>query len=182
MTQTTTPAVEGLRAARAKDTQARRQRVLDALNRLQTEHREITVSSVARAARVHRSFLHRHPELSQAVKAVCRESPGPAPSTAVSMASLQAEVANTTAAHRRLAAHTRQLELRLSELLGTAVAYAAGLDKSPSDCDIGQMTKRLHDLEEQVTDLKLQLAERTDELSAARLANRALMAANNQVS
>jgi len=95
MTTPTTIATEGLRQARIKDTQIRRQRVLDALNRLQAEHGEISVSSVARAAHVHRSFLHRHPELAKAVQAATLNSQGPAPSDAVSTSSLQAELANT---------------------------------------------------------------------------------------
>jgi len=179
MTTTTTVAVEGLRESRAKDTQARRQRVLDALERLQHEHADITVSSVARAARVHRSFLHRHPELVQAVQATAQHGARFEPS-AVSTASLQADLANAIAAHRRLAAHTRQLEVRLSELLGTALARAAGLSDDHSDPEIRLLTKRNHELDQLVTDLRLELAERTEDLDAARRANRTLIATNNQ--
>ena len=56
-------AAESLIAARRRDTTRRRQRVLDALDQLAAAGQEISVSAVARAARVDRSFLYRHHDL-----------------------------------------------------------------------------------------------------------------------
>lgn len=49
--------------SRRRDVDQRRQRVVQALQALVHDSSEITISSVARAARVHRSFIHRHPDL-----------------------------------------------------------------------------------------------------------------------
>ncbi|BAH55886.1 MULTISPECIES: hypothetical protein [Rhodococcus] len=53
----TSNSTEHLIAARRGDSNRRRQRVLDALSRLRTDGAEITISAVARTARVDRSFL-----------------------------------------------------------------------------------------------------------------------------
>jgi len=62
-------AAESLIAARRRDTTRRRQRVLDALDRLAAAGQEISVSAVARKAGVDRSFLYRHHDLRAQVHA-----------------------------------------------------------------------------------------------------------------
>lgn len=52
-----------LTIARRRDVNARRARVAQALEIMRTEGSEITISSVAIRARVHRSFIHRHLDL-----------------------------------------------------------------------------------------------------------------------
>jgi hypothetical protein len=63
---------------------------------MRAEAAEITVSSVAARARVHRSFIHRHPELRAAVIAAAEDpaASGPAGAAAVSRRSLLADNAN----------------------------------------------------------------------------------------
>ena len=102
-------------AARAEDSARRHDRVVRALDEMSTAGAEITVSAVARAARVHRSFIHRHPELHAAVAAAQREPAVLAPDSAVSVASLRTELANMHAQNTRLARHITLLETRLSE-------------------------------------------------------------------
>lgn len=158
-----------LHEARAQDSEQRRSRVVTALRQLQAEGRVLSISAVARAAGVHRSFLHRHPDLANAVREAATVVPSvDSPTTD---ASLHAELANAHASNRRLASYTKKLESRLSELLGREVAISAGiLETGP---DSGQLLRRVHDLEQLVTDLRNQLDEREDDLAAARAANRA---------
>jgi hypothetical protein len=171
--------IEGLLRARAKDTEARRERVAAAVTELQRAGATLTISAVARAAGVHRSFLHRHPDLAEAIHAAETQSPAEA-TNRTSEVSLRTELANVHAAHRRLAAHTRLLEVRLSELLGDEAARAGGLLQPAETADTFQLTQTIQNLERTVDDLRIELADRSDDLNAARAANRALMAANNQ--
>src|SRR5207248_6980389 len=83
----------------------------------------------------------------------------------VSRASLQTDLANAQEQGIRLATRVRLLEQRLSEVLGEQAWRESGLG-APDD--IEQLKKRVVHLEQQVTDLRLQLNERTDELAAAR--------------
>jgi hypothetical protein len=56
-----------LAKTRRRDTDRRRQRVHQALADMHTDGSEISVSAVAGRAKVHRSFIHRHPDLHAAV-------------------------------------------------------------------------------------------------------------------
>ena len=82
---------------------------------------------MARAARVHRSFIHRHPQLHAAVTAAQREPSLLATDSPVSVASLHTELANMHAQNTRLARHITLLETRLSEALGNQTYKASGL-------------------------------------------------------
>ena len=53
--------------ARRRDVARRRQQVRQALAEMSAQADQITISSVAARARVHRSFIHRHPDLRAAV-------------------------------------------------------------------------------------------------------------------
>ena len=104
---------------RQADSARRRQRVIKAITAASTAGGEISVSAIARAAGVDRTFPYRHPDLLQLIHAAQTEPPaatggGPL----VSRASLQADLANAHARLTRQAAHTRQLERKLSEVLG----------------------------------------------------------------
>ena len=66
----------------------------------------------------------------------------------------------------------QHLEHRLSELLGERTWQDSGLG-APDDID--RLHQRITSLDAQVADLRLHLDERTEELTAARLANRELM-------
>ena len=62
-----------LAEARRRDVDRRRQRVHQALADMRPQAAEITISSVAARARVHRSFIHRHPDLRAAVIAAAED-------------------------------------------------------------------------------------------------------------
>ena len=87
--------------------------------------------------------------------------------------------ADLLAAHERavrLHARIQQLEKRLSEVLGDQAWRESGLG-APADIDT--LNQRIIHLEQQITDQRLQLEERDEELAAARAANRELMAQLN---
>jgi uncharacterized small protein (DUF1192 family) len=71
-----------------------------------------------------------------------------------------------------MARHIAQLERRLSEAIGRETWHTSGLG-SPSEIDALQ--QRITQLEQEVADVKAQLTDRADELSAARVTNRELM-------
>nr|WP_309226226.1 DUF6262 family protein [Streptomyces lunaelactis] len=76
---------------------------------------EVSVSAIARAARVDRSFLYRHRDLLERIHAAAA-APSPASEArAVTRASLQADLANALERNSRLTLRVRQLERRLSE-------------------------------------------------------------------
>ncbi|MGW1754573.1 hypothetical protein [Streptomyces mirabilis] len=75
---------------------------------------DITVSGLARAARVDRSFLYRHRDQLERVHTAATTPVEEGRLAAVSRASLQADLANALERNTRLAARVRQLEIRLS--------------------------------------------------------------------
>ncbi|WP_337822223.1 hypothetical protein [Amycolatopsis sp. A1MSW2902] len=99
------PMVEGRRA----DSARRRQRVIKAINTASASGGEISVSAIARAAEVDRTFLYRHTDLLGQVHAV-QANPAAADhgGPAVSRASLQADLANAHGQITRQAARIRQ--------------------------------------------------------------------------
>jgi hypothetical protein len=129
--------------------------------------------------RVDHSFLYRHRDLLEKIHALAAEHPattseraGPA----VTRTSLQADL---LAAHERAARlHNRvqHLERRLSDALGERAWHASGLG-APADIDA--LHQQITRLEQQVIELGLQLAERDEDLAAARATNREFMARIN---
>jgi hypothetical protein len=67
---------QALIATRRRDSTRRRQRILDALGQLTAAGHEISVSAVARAAAVDRSFLYRHHDLRAQIHARAAAAPG----------------------------------------------------------------------------------------------------------
>jgi outer membrane protein TolC len=96
---------------------------------------------------------------------------------AVSRASLQADLLAANARCVRLAHQVRHLEQRLTDALGERVWREAGIG---APTDVEQLQARITTLEQQVVDLRLQLGERSEELDAARTANRELTKQLNQ--
>ena len=169
---TTTP-TNPLIAARRNDSDRRRRKVIDALDRLRTNGEEITVSAVARNAGVDRSFLYRHHDLRSQILALATEpEPHPA-STRTSHGSLLADLANLRAHNERL---RHQNTKRLSEVLGEQVFHDAGLTRTD---ETSTLRKRVAELEQQLLDGRQDLQDRDDELAAARAANRDLITALN---
>jgi hypothetical protein len=168
------PMIEGRRA----DSARRRQRVIKAINDASRTGGEISVSAIARAAGVDRTFLYRHADLLGQVHATQANPAAPqGDGPMVSRASLQADLANAQGQVTRQAARIRQLETKLSELLGEQAWRESGLG-APADID--QLQRRITELEQQVVDLRGQIGERDQELDAARAANRELIANLNR--
>jgi len=168
-----------LAEARRRDVDRRRQRVHHALAEMRAQAAEITISSAAARARVHRSFIHRHPDLRAAVIAAAEDpaTSGPAAANTVSRRSLLADNANLRDRSRRLEQHARSLEDRLSELLGTQISQRTGLG-APDD--EAALREQADSLRQQILDLRKTLEERDEELAAAREANRRLMTELNK--
>jgi hypothetical protein len=97
---------------------------------------------------------------------------------AVGRASLRAELTNALERNRWLTVRVRQLEPPLPESLGENTLQESGLDAS---ADIDQLQRRITLLEQDLAGISGQLDERTEELDAARAANRKLPRALNQV-
>ena len=135
------------------------------------------MSAVARTAGVDRSFLYRHHDLRAQIHARAA-APGTSPaSTAASRQSLLADLANLQQQNQRLRRQNHSLTARLSEVLGAEVFHASGIGHPD---ETGQLRTRVTELEQLVLDLRQQLEERTDDLDAARSANRDLMALANR--
>ena len=168
---------QALIATRRRDSTRRRQRVLDALDQLAAAGHEISVSAVARAAGVDRSFPYRHHDLRAQIHARAA-APGTSPaSTTVSSPSLLADLANLQQQNQRLRRQNLSLTARLSEVLGAEIFDASGIGHPDES---GQLRNRVTELEQLILDLRQHLDERTGELDAARAANRDLMALANR--
>jgi len=165
----------GIVAARRAHSDRCRRRVLAALDAAVAAGEESGISAVARRAGVDRSLFYRHRDLHALVLARAAEPPSAATDGGgrhVSRASLLADLAG---AHDRISRLTREnthLRDRLSEALGQQAWRESGLG-APDD--VGQLTARVTELEQQTVELRRQLAERDDDLDAARAANRELM-------
>jgi hypothetical protein len=178
----TSTRTQPMREGRHADSARRRQRVLAALDRRTAEGAEgaeISVSAIARAAGVDRSFLYRHRDLLEKIHALAAEPPaatseraGPA----VTRASLQADLLAAHERAARLHSRVQHLERRLSDALGEHAWRESGLG-APADIDA--LHQQITRLEQQVIDLGLQLAERDADLAAARATNREFMARIN---
>jgi Family of unknown function (DUF6262) len=175
---TDTARVRAMRAGRHADSARRRQRVHAALDRAVTDGGELSVSAIARAAGVDRSFLYRHRDLLEKIHALAAEPPtanaGVGPT--VTRASLQADLLAAHERAARLHSRAQHLERRLSDALGDHAWRESGLG-APTDIDA--LHQKISYLEQQVIDLGLQLQERDEDLAAARATNREFMARLN---
>jgi hypothetical protein len=88
------PAAAAMADGRRADSARRRQRVIAAISRAVTDGTEISVSAIARAAAVDRTFLYRHRDLLGKIHATQAGPPAAsgAAGTAVTRASLQADL------------------------------------------------------------------------------------------
>jgi cell division protein ZapA (FtsZ GTPase activity inhibitor) len=173
-----TPRTAAIRQGRQADSARRRELVIAVLGRAHTDGTEISASGIARAAGVDRSFLYRHRDLLAQIHALEATPPAPADATgpAVTRASLQADLLAAGERAQRLNGRVRQLEKRLPEVLGEKAWQESGLGV-PADFDALKQT--ISHLEQQAIDLRLQLDERDQDLTAARAANRELIAQLN---
>lgn len=157
-------------------TERRRQRLTTAIEHVAAGRLDGSVSAVARAARVHRSFLYRHPDLLRVLRATSSTITAQIdPDERVSTASLRAELAHTRERAQRAEARVRELERRLSRNLGERAWEAAAGESR----DAPNVPPRDDGLERKARELTEALDERDGELRAARQANRELMAQLN---
>jgi hypothetical protein len=166
-------------AARRRDVDRRRARVHKAIVDMHSDGSDITIASTATRAGVHRSFIHRHPDLHAAVLAAAAETienPSPA-STTISHRSVLTENANLHALNRRLAQRIRDLEDRLSEMLGQQAFERSGLGAPTATA---ALQDELEHHKQLALDLTSRIEELDEELAAAREANRGLMAELNR--
>jgi hypothetical protein len=163
-------------AGRRADTARRRQRVLTVLDNAAAAGQEISVSAVARQAGVDRTFLYRHRDLLEQVHAREAQPPAlPGGGPAVTRQSLQADLLTSRERSARLAARIRQLEHRLSQALGEQAWRESGLGAHDDTSQLRQIAQLTDDNQQ----LRSDLAEREQDLTAARAANRELMARLN---
>jgi hypothetical protein len=171
---TASPQAAAMAKGRQADSARRRQRVVTALERAAIHGTEISVSGIARAAGVDRTFLYRHRDLLEKIHAIEAAPPAASgtPGPAVTRASLQADLLAAHERALRLTARIHQLEKRLSDALGEQAWRESGLG---APADVEALHQKITHLEQQTADLRLQLGERDQDLAAARAANRELM-------
>lgn len=170
---------KAMTCGRAGDSERRQQRVKTAIERAVRDGTPISVSAIARQAGVDRTFLYRHRDLLAQVHAaeLHASTPDTAAGTPVSLASLQADLANAHARNTRIVTQTRRLERRLSELMGEQAWHESGLG---TPADLEELQRQMTRLEQRNTELTAQVEEKDAELEAARAANRELTRALNQ--
>jgi hypothetical protein len=177
MTRTMNAQTRPMLDGRRDDSMRRRQRVLAVLAQAAAAGHPISASAIARAAAVDRTFLYRHRDLLEKIHALQVDSvPDDHTGPAVTQASLQADLLAAHERAARLDARIRQLEKRLSEVLGEHTWRESGLG---APVDIDALHQRITHLEQQVIDQQQQLDERDEDLAAARATNRELMARLN---
>jgi hypothetical protein len=172
------PHTGAMTKGRQADSARRRQRVITALNKAVSDGTEISVSGIARAAGVDRTFFYRHRDLLAQLHALEATPPtaGDSSGPGVSRASLQTDLLAAGERAARLHSRVQQLEKRLSEALGEQAWRESGLG-TPADIDA--LNQKIIHLEQQAIDLRLQLEEQGEDLAAARVTNRELMAQLN---
>ena len=177
MTPTTNAQTRPMLDGRHDDSRRRRQRVLAVLDQAAAAGDPISASAIARAAGVDRTFLYRHRDLLEKIHALQAD---PVPDVnndhTVTHASLRADLLAAHERAARLNTRIHQLEKRLSEALGEHTWRESGLG---APVDIDALHQRISQLEQHNLDLQQQLDERDDDLTAARAANRELMARLN---
>jgi Family of unknown function (DUF6262) len=172
------PRTSTMAKGRQADSARRRQRVIAALSKASSDGAEISVTGIARAAGVDRTFFYRHRDLLARLHALEAAPPaaGNGNGPGVSRASLQTDLLAAGERAARLHSRVRQLEKRLSEALGEQAWRESGLG-TPADIDA--LNQKIIYLEQQAIDLRLQLEEQGEDLAAARAASRDLMAQLN---
>jgi hypothetical protein len=168
---------EGRRA----DSQRRRERVAQAIAHAASNGKPISISAIARAAGVDRSFLYRpqHRDLLAALHTAAQPPTGNDNMPSASRASLQADLANSQDRCKRLAEHITLLEKRLSTLMGEHAWNQSGLGAA---IDLDELRTQIHHLEETNSELRTQVDDLEHDLEAARTTNRELITQLNTAS
>jgi chromosome segregation ATPase len=172
---------EAMVASRRLDTQLKRERVVAAADARLAAGHELSIAAIARHAGVSRKFIYTHPDLRSQIEQRARRATAPtndrgAADGRVTVASLQADLANAKAHNNRLRQQLRALEQRLSEALGRDIAEQ--LEPAAERPD--ELRRELQDAQAQVFELQEQLADAREELDAVREINRELLAQHNR--
>jgi Family of unknown function (DUF6262) len=166
---------------RRADTEAKTARLLATLDAFIVAGQAPVVSVLARRAGVSRRFVYDHPELRAEIarrtsQLADRQAGAITASYRTTTASLRADLENAKAANRHLQADLTALRRRLGELTGRQVLAETG--QTPGTA----ASTRTTELEQELFDAREALAQRTEELEAARQINRELMARLNKES
>lgn len=170
-----------MRAARRVDGQHKHALVLAAAEAALHAGRQITIAGIARDAGVGRKFIYDHPDLRaeielKSAQATHRQASDMIAAARVTGASLRADLENSRAQNRRLAAQLRALENRLSQVEGARLVADDLLpDGMLAELADQQLARRVSELEQQLFETKEELRRAVEELEAARTINRELM-------
>lgn len=172
---------ERLIETRRVDSMAKAARVLAVVAAMVDTGQPLAVAVLARQAKVSRRFIYDHPELRaeiarSATQATERSTAHLAASARVSTASLRADLENAKARNRRLESELSALKRRLGQLIGAEAAADSG------DVDPSQLPNRVEQLDQALFDAREELAQRSEELDAARQINRELLGRLNRSS
>jgi hypothetical protein len=169
---------EPLAASRRLDSTTKQTRVRAAINDIAASGAALNIAALARRANVSRRFIYDHPELraeaeQHAVLNAARHSADVAQHTGVTTASLRADLANAEATNRRLHAELAALRRRLGRAIGYDVLAEIAGDEATAVAAIS--APRVTELEHALFEAQEALAQRTEELDAARRINRELL-------
>lgn len=170
-----------LATLRRLDSADKARRVLAALGTTLGTGEPLTIAALARRAQVSRRFIYDHPELRAEAERRSAETAGrhagaTAASARVTLASLRADLANARAANHRQHTDLTALRRRLGQLLGQDAL--ASLDHATTGASAA--SGRLSQLEHELFQAGEELAQRTEELQAARQINRELISRLNR--
>lgn len=171
---------DAMAAARRTDADARAERVRAVLAQMVAVGEVWDLSMVAAKASVSRGLFYRRTELraefDEAVEKIqAAFARGLSSSARVSAASLRADLENARAQIRRLQAQVSTLEARVSDRIADDVA-----DELAAGGDVARLREEIIGLERDLNDTRSALADRDDELAAARQVNRELMTKLNR--
>ncbi len=169
---------DALAASRRLDSTTKAARVRAAINSIAAAGAPLNITALARSAKVSRRFIYDHPELraeaaQQAARSAERDGAASTADARVSAASLRADLVNAGAANQRLHTELAALRRRLGRLLGQDVLAEIVGDE---DAQLNALVSpRVRELEHKLFDAQEELAQRTEELEAARQINRELL-------
>jgi len=175
-----------LSASRRLDSATKVARVRAAIDAMAACGDAVTVTGLARHARVSRRFIYDHPELRaeielRAVQSTQRQANAMTAAARVTGASLRADLENSRAQNRRLQQQLRSLENRLSQVEGARLVaddlIPAGTLADPAN---ERLAQRVAELEQQLFEATDELQRTTEELDAARVINRELIQRGNR--
>ncbi len=179
-----TDRTEAMRQQRSLTSTHKFERVVAVTRALLERGDEPAMAEIARRAEVSRNFLYK-PEVRHAIAAEVQAagehlSARLTTSSRVTAASLRAELENYRAQNARLRDQLRQVEAKLSRVLGVSVLDELPLDDHREVGNEARLQQRVEQLESEAFELREALAEREEQLEAVRTINRELVAQQNR--